>query len=475
MKIIYQQLIGFFVIIVIIISISGIAFSQLTKNFIYDDAWNNLENLSNTSIKRASSISEDGKNVYFNLDSLSSSNEFARSEKINFTVYDNDKNVIYTSNNDRKNKISSKNWQQLKQGKVIEKANDSKDSYLKKDSDSVIEVLKPYYSNGKLIAVVSASTFTSQLNDKISRINDQLIVVFLAAVIVGMIISFILANRLNKRIQKLRDSANKVSAGDYTVRLKSKNKDEIDDLINDFNEMTASLNRSDLEIKRQEERREEFLANAAHEMRTPLTTINGILEGFKYDVIPNNARDHSLELMMNETQRLIRLVNENLDYEKIRSNSINLQKSKFNSVSAIKNVVEQLNNKAQLHDDKIIMDFPEELFINADYDRFVQIMVNIITNSIQFTENGTIVISGKQIENKIVYKVADSGIGMTEDQVKNIFERYYKADSSRSEKFGESGLGLAIVHQLVDLHNGKIKVESTPGKGSTFTICFPDE
>ena len=167
-------------------------------------------------------------------------------------------------------------------------------------------------------------------------------------------------------------------------------KDEFDDLAEDFNKMAASLKESQEEINRQEERRRQFMADASHEMRTPLTTINGLLEGLQYNAIPENQKENAIKLMQNETARLIRLVNENLDLETI-------------------------------------------------------------------------------------VRISDTGIGMTEEQILNIWDRYYKVDPSRKNtKYGESGLGLPIVQQLVRLHKGKINVESEPGKGTTFIISFPD-
>src|SRR5690606_9302692 len=110
------------------------------------------------------------------------------------------------------------------------------------------------------------------------------------------------------------------------------------------------------------------------------------------------------------------------------------------------------------------------------YDRFIQILYNLVQNAIQFTTDGVITITAEQEAEGSKFTVADTGIGMTKEQARNIWERYYKADVSRmSTKYGESGLGLAIVQQLVQLHGGKITVESTLGEGSTFTIFFPSE
>ena len=238
--------------------------------------------------------------------------------------------------------------------------------------------------------------------------------------------------------------------------------------------MASSLKESQEEIKRQEERRRQFMADAAHEMRTPLTTINGLLEGLAYDAIPEESKGQSIELMRNETKRLIRLVNENLDYEKIRSGAISLSKSKFDAVTVIHNLVEQLQQKAQESNDRFELALPKQLEVYADYDRFVQILFNVMQNAVQFTDDGVINISAERGFNEVIIRIADTGIGMSQEQLRNIWERYYKADPSRNNtKYGESGLGLAIVHQLMQLHQGKIEVTSQEGKGTTFSLTFP--
>lgn len=135
------------------------------------------------------------------------------------------------------------------------------------------------------------------------------------------------------------------------------------------------------------------MADASHEMRTPLTTINGLLEGLEYNAIPENQRENAIKLMKNETERLIRLVNENLDYEKIRTNQISMVIKKFNGTETLKNIVAQLEAKAEAAGDTLTLKAVDDIDVYADYDRFVQIMVNIIQNAIQFTENGQITIT----------------------------------------------------------------------------------
>lgn len=180
--------------------------------------------------------------------------------------------------------------------------------------------------------------------------------------------------------------------------------------------------------------------------------------------------------MQNETSRLIRLVNENLDYEKIRTNQISILLQTFNATEAVSTLVSQLQGKAEASKDQLILQTEEPIDVYADYDRFVQVMVNLIQNAIQFTNDGTITVAINKLEQATEIKISDTGIGMSEEQVKNIWDRYYKADPSRKNtKYGESGLGLSIVQELVRLHNGTIKVESELEKGTTFTVVFPDK
>lgn len=135
----------------------------------------------------------------------------------------------------------------------------------------------------------------------------------------------------------------------------------------------------------------------------------------------------------------------------------------------------QLETKAEAAGNVLVLQAEDDVEVYADYDRFVQIMVNIIQNAIQFTENGTITISLEKGYLETIIRIKDTGIGMTEQQMKSIWDRYYKVDPSRKNtKYGESGLGLPIVQQLVRLHKGKLEVESELGTGTTFTVKLPD-
>ena len=154
------------------------------------------------------------------------------------------------------------------------------------------------------------------------------------------------------RINRMKKATKQISEGNFDVYLEVKGQDELDELAEDFNQMATTLKASHQEIERQEERRRQFMADAAHEMRTPLTTINGLLEGMAYQAIPKDQEAKSIELMRKETKRLIRLVNENLDYEKIRTNQISMVIQKMNATEIVRNVLTQLENKASENGNK---------------------------------------------------------------------------------------------------------------------------
>lgn len=477
MKLMYQQMLGFFAAIMIILVIMGVSYSQMTRHMVYSNTWNSLEKYSNSLIEQSLRISSQKPNtVQFDTNSLESSEQLLQNQAISTTIYSATNKIVFPANVYQQ-AIAQSDWKKLKNNQIIHKVVDRRVRNKNgRVSPAMTEVMKPYFYNHKLVAVVVMGAFVSDINTNVNQINHNLMKALLVSFLVAVVASYILARYYTSRINRLRKATNQVAKGNYDIQMASRDRDEIDDLINDFNGMAHSLKESQEEIQRQEERRREFMANASHEMRTPLTTINGLLEGLAYDAIPEESKEESIDLMRSETSRLIRLVNENLDYEKIRSNQIALNLHEFNAVDALHNIVEQLKQKADDSGDTLELQAPKEIDVYADYDRFVQIMFNITQNAIQFTQQGHITLSAQRGYEETIVKVADTGMGMSDEQLQNIWERYYKADPSRKNtKYGESGLGLSIVHQLVQLHHGKISVTSKEGVGTTFTVIFPDQ
>lgn len=192
-------------------------------------------------------------------------------------------------------------------------------------------------------------------------------------------------------------------------------------------------------------------------------------------MIKEKNQERSVKLMSKETKRLIRLVNENLDYQNIRSHQISLRKDHIPLNEIFEDISYQMNKLAKEGSTNLNIEDVEGITVWADFDRLKQILVNLIKNAIQFTDEGIITVSAKKTKIGTKILVEDNGIGMSEEQIENIWERYYKVDSSRrNTEYGEAGLGLSIVYQLVKEHDAQIEVESTEKVGTTFIMEFPD-
>ncbi|SFH69529.1 sensor histidine kinase [Pisciglobus halotolerans] len=460
----YQQMIAFFTVIATLLIILAIVFLQFAKKSVYQETEDQLYGYAEALI--ASNLQEN---------QLKEATFILKNQNVGITVFNEQNRMTFPkTNTPYKSDLSSEYYKKLANGERLSLS--FRDTDFMGNPVEIALVYLPFFSqaDSSFEGFIGVSAPISYLNANLAALRKNLFIAFICSMIGAIVIGFIFAKYQVGRINRLRNATHKVAKGNFDINLENRERDEFDELAEDFNSMAQSLEASQKEIERQEERRRQFMADAAHEMRTPLTTVNGLLEGLEHDMIPENQKKRSIQLMQNETKRLIRLVNENLDYEKIRSNQIYLNKQTFNAKKALEMITEQLHEKAESSRDQLTLDCPDDVVVYADYDRFMQIMVNILQNAIQFTTDGQIHIRGRQETDASVFELSDNGIGMSEEQVRNIWERYYKADVSRkSTKYGESGLGLAIVHQLVQLHQGKIEVESELGKGSTFTLTFP--
>ena len=474
MKLIYQHMLSFLLIILTTVSIIGFSEINNATKQSYEYNYQRMEDFASALGTLAASDEKKGS-AMLNPKFLHKLEFVLHSDRVYLSVFDKQGAQIYPEKNDDTH-LTSKRVLQLKQGKKLHiKNNNEALSSLGHKKDACTGVLLPWKDNGKFIGAIWLGVRVAKVERPVTIAKQNLFSALVSAIIVGLMLSFILSFYATDRIKKLSRATKKVAAGDFDVQTNYSGNDEITQLADNFNQMVRALKKSNQELKEQEKRRDQFMADAAHEMRTPLTTINGILEGLQYDAIPDKAKPKSIALMNRETKRLIRLVNENLDYEKIRNNQINLVKTTFNARKTLDDVTMQLKQNAAKVNDTITINAPRDLPIYADKDRFTQIMVNLVQNAIQFTSDGEIQISGYRVAHATTIVVEDNGIGMNQQQIKYVFERYFKADPSRSRSGkGEYGLGLSIVSSLIKQHGGKISVQSEINQGAEFTIILFD-
>ena len=468
-------MLSFLLIIVTTISIIGYSEIGYARNQAYTQNYQRMESYANSLGNLAEADSQNGTALLSN-NFLNQLEYDLRGDDAHLRIF-NDKNEQIYPKTKARVQLSQEVFTTLKNGQEIRiQNNHNENSPISSTKDAYTGVLVPWMNGKNLVGIVWIGSRVKHVERPILMAKRNLLRALLITVAVGLLLSFIISYYSTKRIKRLSRATQKVASGNFNVQIEHKDSDEIDQLAENFNKMVQALKQSNEEVKAQEERRDQFMADAAHEMRTPLTTINGILEGLQYDAIPEDSKPKSIALMQRETKRLIRLVNENLDYEKIRNNQIMLVKTNFNATIILHDLKAQLKQNATKANDELVVEAPDQLPIYADRDRFTQIMVNLVQNAIQFTHDGKIIISGKRIEHGTQLSVKDNGIGMSENQTKYIFERFFKADPSRARMgTGESGLGLAIVSSLIKQHGGKVEVFSAPGKGSTFTVTFYDK
>jgi two-component system, OmpR family, phosphate regulon sensor histidine kinase PhoR len=227
------------------------------------------------------------------------------------------------------------------------------------------------------------------------------------------------------------------------------------------------------EIKKLEQMRKDFVANVSHELKTPVTSIKGFSETLIDGAMHNqDTLEAFLSIINKESNRMQSLIQDLLDFSKIEQQEFKLNIQDFDLYDLIKEVITMLNKKAKSKDIGLELEFNrEELYIQGDHDRLKQVLINIISNAILYTPpQGSVKVSLFEYERTVKIHVKDTGVGIEQEEIPRIFERFYRVDRARSRDSGGTGLGLAIVKHLVEAHHGNITVKSTLGKGSEFII-----
>lgn len=464
MRLLWQQILGVMTVLIVALGLSAFLISQVMEKEIYH--------------RKQQELIQYGMNIVenqFTRTDLEKAYQLMADEEIVIQVFLADGTIIYPSF-DQRNKL------QLSDDQLIRITNDEsigiQRSVRYDRNGQRVNMATVYISNKGGYqefpeGFIGVGAPLSDLDEQIASVQRNIMIGFGVSAFIGILMTIIYAMYQSKRIQRLQQATRQIVSGNYELTLVHRGHDELADLAQDFQLMADSLRASNEEIERQEMLRRQMMMDAAHEMRTPLTTMNGVLEGLSYDMIPEEQKARSLALVLKETQRLIRLVNENLDYEKIRNQEIVLRKQWLNISELFEQIILQLNEKAKAKGNYITSDVEKNLMIHADYDRMIQILMNITINAIQFSDDSEIRLIAKAIKEGVEIHIQDFGIGISVDKIKNIWERFYKADISRKNtEFGESGIGLAVVKSLVEAHGGTVEVESQLGVGTTFILKF---
>ena len=309
----------------------------------------------------------------------------------------------------------------------------------------------------------------SQLNTNLynyfeNSVYKAIIFSALIVIIIIVILSFVLSKKITEPLLNLKNAALEVARGNYKQNIEARGNDELTELINSFNQMSRKL------LKLEKIRRESA-SDLAHELRTPLTTIKGYLEAIEDDKLKVN--EENIKEMQEEAARMTNLIEKLNEFASAQNKVLNLEKENLNLKQIIKKVIKQQREFINKKNINLEFKIEEKINIRGDKDSLIQIFNNIIENAVKYNyQNGDIKIKAFKENNKIIVKIKDSGMGISDRDLPYIFERFYRADKSRNSNNQGSGIGLAVVKELIEAHQGKIEVKSSDN-GSEFKVVFP--
>lgn len=294
-------------------------------------------------------------------------------------------------------------------------------------------------------------------------LKNQLLYVTIISLIFSAIISIFISKNLSKPLRVMNESAKKLAQGNYDVNFEKGGYVELDELADTLNFATSEMSKTD-------KIRKELIANVSHDLRTPLTMIKAYSEMIR-DLSGDNKkkREEHLKVIIDEADRLTRIVNDMMDLSKIESGIIKLNKEKIDIVDISNSIKNGFNILSENKECSIKIISPEQVYAFADKTKIEQVMYNLVNNAINHSlDNKNIQIRITQSSKKVKVEVIDNGPGIAKEQLAHIWSRYYKVDKTFKRSNTGSGLGLSIVKNILEKHNVNYGVESKVGVGSNF-------
>lgn len=300
-----------------------------------------------------------------------------------------------------------------------------------------------------------------------NSLNNALFVAGSTAMLVAVLLSSYLSARIVRPIKQLVNASQRIAAGRYDLRLDETQADEISELTHNFNRMAAALTNI-------EHTRQQLIADVSHELKTPLTSIKGYMEGLQDGVIP--ATTETFELVHNEADRLQHLVEDLQELSRAEAFQLPMKFQPCRPADLIQKTVTGLRPQFDEKGVELVVNLPVEFpTVQADPDRIRQVLINLLGNALQYTSaGGRVAVHSTRDGTILRFSVEDTGRGLAPEDLERVFIRFYRVDKSRARTSGGSGIGLTIARHIVEIHGGIIWAESEgEGKGSMFSFTLP--
>lgn len=333
---------------------------------------------------------------------------------------------------------------------------------------------------------VYAFSSLQPVNEAVQVIKEFYLYFYIGALITILLLSFVYSNMIAKPLIKITKTASKMAKLDFTEKCVVKSEDEIGALAISLNLLSENLNESltslkdantqlekDIEKeKKLTEMRKDFVAAVSHELKTPITLIEGYTLALNDDVLEGAEKQYFIDVIMDESRKMNSLVSDMLDLSQLESGNFKLTKEEFTLHELVKSVTRKFSSILNEKQIKLELNFIENIKVNADWNRIEQVITNYMTNAIRHTEEGgSIKVNMINREDTICVEVENSGNKIDVSETSKIWDNFYKIDKSRTRKLGGTGLGLSIVKNIILLHGGSYGVENTE-KGVKFIFIL---
>ena len=328
----------------------------------------------------------------------------------------------------------------------------------------------PIYSNGKIVGTVrlwieGSDTLLRNADKEFrSQSYGAMMCSTLIALVLASLLGYLFARNLMRPIKRMRETAMQLKEGNLSARTGLKGRDEVSLLGRTFDDMASAIERD-----RTMERR--LTTDVAHELRTPLMAIQSTVEAMIDKVFP--ADEQHLVTVNTEVQRLGRLVDSLLKLSRLENRSVPFKEDRLNLAQLIDGIIS--THESYVHDAGLRLHYhaQHDVYVRGDGDMLRQATANLISNAVRYTPAGSVTVQIGASATEAYIAVRDTGVGLSPEEAKMVFERFWRADEHRSRASGGLGIGLSVVREIIERHHGRIQVEGEKGKGACFTIFLP--
>lgn len=340
-------------------------------------------------------------------------------------------------------------------------SNDNSEHYYLYNSDTKSNgIMYAFKINNKNVFIYSN---LEHLSSFIILLKGQMWYFIVLIIIISIIVSFYLANKITRPIRKITENAKKLGEGKYDIIFPKNGIEEIDSLSKTLEEVQKELNKND-ELKR------DLMANVSHDLKTPLTMIKAYAEMIRdISYKDKDQMNEHLNIIMEESDRLTLLVNDILELSKTQSEVNMYNYEEYDLIKEIKKIIKRYKVMEELNNYKFILELPKKAIIKADKNKLNQVIYNLLNNAINYTGEDKIVkVKVTKEENSYLVEIIDTGKGIKKEDIPFIWDKYYKTEKKHKRNIVSTGLGLSIVKEILNKHNFEYGVTSKLKKGSTF-------